>query len=53
MKQESKGTKCLTKKQQIDHWTQQYLQSKADGDTRLMKIYESLILKLGGKITKI
>ena len=43
----------MTVKQQIEHWTQQYLQAKADGNTKLTKIYESLILKLGGKIPKI
>jgi hypothetical protein len=44
---------ALTVKQQIDHWTQQYLQAKADGNTKLIKIYEALILKLGGKIPKL
>jgi hypothetical protein len=44
---------CLTVKQQIEHWTQQYLQAKADGNTKLTKIYEALIVKLGGKIPKI
>jgi hypothetical protein len=44
---------ALTIKQQIEHWTQQYLQSKADGNTKLTKIYEALIIKLGGKIPKI
>jgi|694.fasta_scaffold145895_4 hypothetical protein len=53
MKQELNGKKCLTQKQQLDHWTQQYLQAKTNGDTRLLRIYEALILKLGGKIPKI
>jgi hypothetical protein len=44
---------AMTVKQQIEHWTQQYLQAKANGDTKLLKIYESLILKLGGKIPKL
>lgn len=42
-----------TAKQQIEHWTQQYLQAKATGNTKLTKIYEALIIKLGGKIPKI
>jgi hypothetical protein len=44
---------ALTVKQQIDHWTQQYLQAKADGNTKLMKIYEALIIKLGGKTPRL
>lgn len=43
----------MTQKQQLDHWTQQYLQAKADGNTKLTKIYEALIVKLGGKIPKL
>lgn len=44
---------CMAKKDQIDYWTQQYLQAKADGNTNLMKICESVIKKLGGKIPKL
>jgi len=44
---------ALTKAQQLEHWIQQYLQAKAKGDTKLMKLYESVINKLGGKIPKI
>lgn len=44
---------CMNKKEQLDHWVQQYLQAKASGNTKLLKIYESLILKLGGKIPKL
>ena len=44
---------AMTVKQQIEHWTQQYLQAKANGDTKLLKMYEALILKLGGKIPKL
>jgi hypothetical protein len=44
---------CLTKKQQIEHWTQLYYQAKADGNTKLMKLYEALIVKLGGTISKL
>lgn len=44
---------AMTVKHQIEHWTQQYLQAKANGDTKLLKIYEALILKLGGKLPKL
>jgi hypothetical protein len=44
---------CLTKEKQIEHWQQKYIQAKSDGDTKLMKIYGVLILKLGGKISKL
>lgn len=45
--------KCMNKQEQINHWVQQYLQAKAEGNTRLIKIYEVLILKLNGKIPKL
>ncbi len=48
-----KPKKCLTKQQQIEHWTQQYLDAKAKGDSRLMKLYESVINKLGGKVPRL
>ena len=48
-----KPKKCMSKQEQLIHWTQQYLQAKADGNTKLLKIYEALIVKLGGKIPKI
>lgn len=41
------------KKEQLDFWVQQYLQAKASGDTKMMKVYEAVILKLGGKVPKI
>ncbi len=44
---------CMTKAQQVDHWKQQYLQAKANGDTTKMKMFEALIKKLGGAIPKI
>jgi hypothetical protein len=44
---------CMSKKSQVDHWIQQYLQAKAEGNTRLLKIYEALIIKLDGKIPKL
>lgn len=43
---------ALTKAQQIEYWTQQYLQAKADGNNKLQSIYKSLIEKLGGTIRK-
>ena len=43
---------CLTKKQQVEYWTQHLIQARIDGDTKKVKIYESLILKLGGVIKK-
>ena len=39
---------CLTKKQQLDHWTGLLFQARIDGDTKKVKIYEALIIKLGG-----
>lgn len=45
--------KALTKQQQVEHWTQQYLEAKAKGNTKLMKLYESVINKLGGKIPRL
>lgn len=43
---------CMTKAKQIEHWVQQYLQAKADGNTKLQNIYKVLIVKLGGAIPK-
>jgi hypothetical protein len=43
----------MSKKSQVDHWIQQYLQAKTEGNTRLLKIYEALIIKLDGKIPKL
>lgn len=45
--------KCLTKKQQLEHWHQLYLQAKTNGDSKKMKLYEAIILKLGGSIPKL
>lgn len=38
--------KCLTKKQQIEIWTQLLLQARLDGNTSLVKKYEAIITKL-------
>ncbi len=40
-------------KKQIEYWIQQYFQAKAEGKTNMMKIYEQIIIKLGGKIPKL
>jgi hypothetical protein len=45
--------KCLTKNQQIEYWLQCYLQAKTSGDKKKMKMYEAVILKLGGTIPKL
>jgi hypothetical protein len=44
---------ALTKQQQIDYWIEQYLQSKASGDRNKMKMFEAIIIKLGGKIPRL
>lgn len=44
---------CVTKEKQIQHWTQCYLQAKVDGNSKLIKAYLALILKLGGTIPKL
>lgn len=44
---------CMSKKEQIEHWIQKYLEAKQSGDSKMMKIYESCILKLGGKIPRL
>jgi hypothetical protein len=45
--------KCLTKKQQLEYWLQLYLQAKTSGDTKKMKLYEAIIIKLDGTIPKL
>lgn len=45
--------KALTKQEQLNYWVEQYLQAKLSGDRIKIKMYESVILKLGGKIPKI
>lgn len=49
----TKVKKITTKKEQINYWQQLHLQAKTDGNTRLMKLYEALIIKLGGTILKL
>ena len=48
-----KPKKTLSKQQQADYWVEQYLQAKTNGDTKRIKMFEALIIKLGGKIPKI
>lgn len=43
----------MKSKAQIEHWIQLYLQAKASGDHKMAKLYESIIIKLGGKIPKL
>jgi hypothetical protein len=45
--------KVLTKKQQLEHWHQLYLQAKTSGDKKKMKLYEAIIIKLGATIPKL
>lgn len=40
-------------KKSIDHWIQLYIQAKTDGNTKLMKLYKDLVIKLGGTIPKL
>lgn len=44
---------ALSKQKQIDYWVEQYLQAKTNGDTKRMKMFEAVILKLNGKIPKL
>lgn len=44
---------AMSKKDQINYWIEQYLQAKANGDKNKMKMYEAVIIKLGGKIPKL
>ncbi len=48
-----KPKKALNKQQQIDYWVEQYLQAKTNGDRNKMKMFEAVIIKLGGKIPKL
>lgn len=37
----------------LDHWIQLYLQAKIEGNTKLMKIYSNIIIKLGGTVPRL
>jgi hypothetical protein len=43
----------MTKAKQVEHWIEQYLQAKASGDKTRMKMFEALIVKLGGKVPRL
>jgi hypothetical protein len=43
----------MTKPKQIEYWIEQYLQAKASGDKTRMKMFEALIVKLGGKVPRL
>ena len=43
---------AMTKKDQINYWVEHYLQAKTSGDKTKMKMFEALIVKLGGKVPK-
>jgi hypothetical protein len=44
---------AMKKSEQINYWIEQYLQAKASGDKTKAKMFEAVILKLGGKIPKL
>ncbi len=44
---------AMTKAKQIEYWIEQYLQAKTSGDKTRMKMFEALIIKLGGKVPKL
>lgn len=44
---------AITKQQQINYWLEHYLQAKTNGDRNKMKIFEAIIIKLGGKIPRL
>jgi hypothetical protein len=48
-----KPKKRLNKKEQVDYWIQLYLDAKQKGDSKIMKACESIINKLGGKISRL
>jgi hypothetical protein len=43
----------MPKIEQINYWIEQYLQAKASGDKTRMKMFEAVILKLGGRVPKL
>jgi hypothetical protein len=45
--------KVIPKKEQVNHWVEQFLQAKASGDKARMKMFEAIIIKLGGKVPRI
>ena len=45
--------KVIPKKEQVNYWIEQFLQAKASGDKARMKMFEAIIIKLGGKVPRI
>jgi hypothetical protein len=43
----------MTKQEQINYWIEQYLQAKTSGDRTKVKMFEAIIVKLGGKIPRL
>lgn len=43
----------MPKIEQINYWIEQYLQAKASGDKTRMKMFEAVIIKLGGRVPKL
>jgi hypothetical protein len=48
-----KPKKVMSKQEQVNYWSQLYLQAKVSGDKTKMKMFEALILKLNGKVPKL
>lgn len=46
-------TTHMNKTKQIEYWIEQYLQAKAAGDKNKAKMFEAIIVKLGGKIPRL
>ena len=44
---------AMKKSEQLNYWIEQFLQAKASGDKTKMKMFEAVILKLGGKVPKL
>lgn len=44
---------AMTRAKQVEYWIEQYLQAKAIGDKTKAKMFEAIIIKLGGKIPRL
>ena len=44
---------AMKKGEQLNYWIEQFLQAKASGDKTKAKMFEAIILKLGGKVPRI
>lgn len=49
----SDSKKEKSRKEGLHYWIEQYLQAKASGDKNKAKIFEAIILKLGGKVPRL